>query len=74
MHNYNKTGQTLMDLYYNLQKEKEEIKEKEEFMEETTKQLENKITKLEKDKQQIINSFSWKITKPIRWLKKNMSK
>lgn len=87
LHNRAKTGQTLMDLYNNLQIEfnnykqehdnididkiKELIKENNQMKEEN-KNLENKVESLKDVNEKILNSTSWKITKPIRWLGKNI--
>lgn len=87
LHNRIKTGQTLMDLYNNLQIEfndykqkygnidtskiKELIKENKEIKEEN-EILKNKVESLKDANEKILNSTSWKITKPIRWLGKSI--
>lgn len=95
-HNRTKTGQTLMDLYYNLQKEYVNYKKEheniniDELVKENT-QLKNKNIELEKQKENFVNetksltdtvnvlkglndrmanSASWKITKPLRWIRR----
>ncbi len=83
-HQRTQTGQTLLNLYHNLQEEfaqyKQENKAEEEFLAEIAeikrqnKELENRIHTLEETNQKIITSTSWKITKPIRWLGKNIKK
>ena len=95
-HNRTKTGQTLMDLYYNLQKEYENYKKEHENIniDELIKenmQLKNENIELEKQKENLVNetkslkdtvnvlkglnermsnSASWKITKPLRWIRR----
>ena len=95
-HNRTKTGQTLMDLYYNLQKEYVNYKKEHENIniDELVKeniQLKNKNIELEKQKENFVNetksltdtvnvlkglndrmanSASWKITKPLRWIRR----
>lgn len=82
LHKSTKTGQTLMDLYKNLINEFENykilynqdiIKEKENTINQN-EELQQKIEKLKKEKEKIYESNSWKITKPIRWLGKNIKR
>lgn len=86
LHTSTRTGQTLMDLYKNLINEFENykltynqeiinsnqcrIEEKQRIIE----QLQQNIESLTNEKEKIYNSNSWKITKPIRWLGKNIKK
>ena len=95
-HNRTKTGQTLMDLYYNLQKEYVNYKKEHENINidelvKENEQLKNKNIELEKQKENFVNetksltdtvnvlkglndrmanSASWKITKPLRWIRR----
>ncbi len=78
------TGQTLLNLYQNLTDElnnyklaydqeinnakQNEIKEKQHIIED----LKKKVEELNSEKEKIYNSNSWKITKPIRWLGRNL--
>ncbi len=75
IHNRTKTGQTLLNLYYNKIKELENYKpilrNTEEEVEKLTKEkteLERRISDLLKEREIISNSTSWKITKPMRWI------
>ena len=75
IHNSTKTGQTLLNLYYNKIKELENYKpilrNTEEEVEKLTKEkteLERRISDLLKEREIISNSTSWKITKPMRWI------
>ncbi len=80
IHNRTKTGQTLMDLYYNLKNEFENYKlnynqtivDKNEEIKENNIELKEEIQKLHEQIEKIYDSNSWKITKPIRWLGKNI--
>lgn len=95
-HNRTRTGQTLMDLYYNLQKEfdayknkyenvekqkifeeveelknrNNELKSNNELLENENNKLKSEISKLSGINNLIVNSKSWKITEPLRWLRK----
>lgn len=77
LHNSTKTGQTLLDSYKNLQNEYEEYSKKvkvtksKEILIENEK-LKNENEDLKQMNQKILNSTSWKVTKPIRWLGKNI--
>ena len=78
------TGQTLLNLYQNLTDElnnyklaynqeinnakQNEIEEKQHIIED----LKKKVEELNSEKEKIYNSNSWKITKPIRWLGRNL--
>ncbi len=96
-HNRTKTGQTLIDLYYNLQKEfdkykstyqntnmdellKEnqqlkneniELQNQKEILINEKENLDNTVNVLKSMNERITNSASWKITKPLRWIRKN---
>ena len=79
MHNYTKTGQTLIDLYNNLQNETDSYKlelnnykMKYENRLKYIEELENKINASEQERQIILNSKSWKVTKPMRWIFRNI--
>lgn len=77
LHNSTKTGQTLLDSYKNLQNEYEEYSKKvkvtksKEILIENEK-LKNENEDLKQMNQKILNSTSWKVTKPIRWLGRNI--
>ena len=77
LHNSTKTGQTLLDSYKNLQKEHYEYTKKintiktEEILLENEK-LKNENDNLKQINQKMLNSTSWKLTKPIRWLGKKI--
>lgn len=73
LHNSTKTGQTLLDSYKNLQNEYAEYNRKINIIKEEEILLENEKLKNENDSlkqinQKMLNSTSWKLTKPIRWL------
>lgn len=73
LHNSTKTGQTLLDSYKNLQNEYEEYNKKIKVAKTKEIIIENERLKSENDSlkqanQKMLNSTSWKITKPIRWL------
>lgn len=79
LHTSTKTGQTLTDLYKNLKQEFDDYKEKynQNIIEEKQKnieELQNEIERLTKEREKIYNSNSWKITKPMRWIGKNMKR
>lgn len=77
LHNSTKTGQTLLDSYKNLQKEHYEYTKKintiktEEILLENEK-LKNENDSLKQINQKMLDSTSWKLTKPIRWLGKKI--
>ncbi len=77
LHNSTRTGQTLLDSYKNLQNEYEEYNKKIKVARTKEILLENEKLKSENDglkqmNQKILNSTSWKLTKPIRWLGKKI--
>lgn len=82
------TGQTLLNLYNNLIDEFNEYKKKynqnivdenkriiddNTELNEKNRELENRVNELEKKIEKIYNSTSWKITGPMRWVKKNIN-
>ena len=82
------TGQTLLNLYNNLINEFNEYKKKYNQniadenkriinknidLNEENRELENRVNELEKKIEKIYNSTSWKITEPMRWVKKNIN-
>ena len=77
LHNSTKTGQTLLDLYKNLQNEYKEYNKKIKVARTKEILIENENLKNENDNlkqinQKMLNSTSWKLTKPIRWLGKKI--
>ena len=85
MHNSTKTGQTLINMYNNKEKELEkevekyiqvtnEEKSKQEKLIEENKELNRIINDLLKERETICNSKSWKITKPMRWISEKLNK
>ena len=72
MHIQIKTGQTLYDLYQNLQKEFRKYKTQynEENENALIEKYESEIQKLQEKNQKLLDSTSWRITKPIRFLGK----
>lgn len=82
LHCREKTGQTLYDLYNNLimefsrykelynEQKKQELQKKIEELQKEKEELCNKNNQLEKYQEELLNSTSWKITKPVRWLGK----
>lgn len=83
-HNRTKTGQTLIDLYSNLNNEFNEYKkicehldlrklnEENEELKRENEKLNNTINSLKSSNELMLNSASWKITKPLRWLRKKI--
>lgn len=79
------TGQTLLNLYNNLLDEFDNYKKKYNFDDnkriadenqeliKKNQDLENKTILLNEKIDKIYNSTSWKITKPMRWIKKNIN-
>lgn len=86
LHTSTKTGQTLIHLYKNLQKEfeeykvmynKENVDNKQAIIEDeknTIEQLKKQVEILTADKEKIYNSTSWKLTKVVRWLGKDIKR
>ena len=77
LHNSTKTGQTLLDSYKNLQNEYDEYTKKIKIVKTEEILLENEKLKNENDNlkqinQKMLNSTSWKLTKPVRWLGKKI--
>lgn len=82
LHTSTRTGQTLLDLYKNLINEFDSYKatynqniinENQRIINQNQELLQ-KIEKLKEEKEKIYESSSWKITKPIRWLGKNVKR
>lgn len=72
-HNKTKTGQTLLDLYHNLQKEFEEYKkqnQENEGLKEENQRLRTEMTQMKKEYKQLAHPIYSKIGKSIRWLRK----
>lgn len=82
LHTSTRTGQTLFDLYKNLIAEFMEYKKIYNLsaIEEVSKisreneQLKQEIERLNQEKERIYASTSWKVTKPVRWLGKNLKR
>lgn len=88
-HNNIKTGQTLMDLYFNLKtefndykkqhkqfnldelrQENIQLKNEAETLKQENEQLKDTVNVLKNCNERMLNSTSWKITKPLRWIRK----
>ena len=79
LHTSTKTGQTLFDLYKNLIAEFMEYKKVYNLntigdVLEENKKLKQEIERLNQEKARIYASTSWKVTKPVRWLGKNLKR
>lgn len=79
LHTSTRTGQTLFDLYKNLVAEFMEYKKVYNLntigeISEENKRLRQEIERLNQEKERIYASTSWKVTKPVRWLGKNLKR
>ena len=79
LHTSTRTGQTLFDLYKNLVVEFMEYKKVYNLntigeISEENKRLRQEIERLNQEKERIYASTSWKVTKPVRWLGKNLKR
>lgn len=79
LHTSTRTGQTLFDLYKNLVAEFMEYKKVYNLntigeISEENKKLRQEIERLNQEKERIYASTSWKVTKPVRWLGKNLKR
>ena len=79
LHTSTRTGQTLFDLYKNLVVEFMEYKKVYNLntireISEENKRLRQEIERLNQEKERIYTSTSWKVTKPVRWLGKNLKR
>lgn len=79
LHISTRTGQTLFDLYKNLVVEFMEYKKVYNLntigeISEENKRLRQEIERLNQEKERIYTSTSWKVTKPVRWLGKNLKR
>ena len=79
LHTRTRTGQTLFDLYKNLVVEFMEYKKVYNLntigeISEENKRLRQEIERLNQEKERIYASTSWKVTKPVRWLGKNLKR
>ena len=79
LHTSTRTGQTLFDLYNNLVAEFMEYKKVYNLntigeISEENKRLRQEIERLNQEKERIYASTSWKVTKPVRWLGKNLKR
>lgn len=79
LHTSTRTGQTLFDLYKNLVAEFMEYKKVYNLntigeISEENKRLRQEIERLNQEKERIYTSTSWKVTKPVRWLGKNLKR
>lgn len=79
LHTSTRTGQTLFDLYKNLVAEFMEYKKVYNLntigeISEENKRLRQEIERLNQEKERIYASTSWKVTKHVRWLGKNLKR